>query len=148
LFPTRLRNFARLPASERRLALRAIGWLIVSRAGLRFLGFDRVHAFMARAAPRKTVSHDEWPRAVRRAVLRAARSVPGSSCLAQSLAAEHLLRAAGHRARLSIGVAHTPNPRGTGVALDAHAWVESGGVLVTGDDARDRYRLLTSFGTE
>jgi hypothetical protein len=156
LFPTRLRNFSRLPGPEKTLAVRAIVWLGFTRAGLRVLSFNRLHALMAGSSPVGARAGAEWPRAVRRAVLRASRSLPGSSCLAQSLVAERLLRSGGSRARLSIGVAPvdavnidapdaTPAPR---VALDAHAWVESGGVLVTGDDPRERYRILATFGAE
>jgi hypothetical protein len=146
LLPTRLRNFSRLSAAEKTLALRAIFWLVLTRAGLRLLPFDRLHTMVAGRPRAGTETDDAWPRAVRRAVLRASRSLPGSSCLAQSLVAERLLRFGGSRARLSIGVAHAGDaPR---VTLDAHAWVESGGVLVTGDDPHDRYRVLATFGSE
>lgn len=60
--------------------------------------------------------------------------------------AERLLRQGGHSARLSIGVADAAPPGESRVTLDAHAWVESGGVLVTGDDPRGRYRVLATFG--
>jgi hypothetical protein len=148
LFLTRLRSFARLPAGERRLALRAIALLVATRAALRVLSFDRAHALTA--GPRRPASPGRtgFPRAVRRAVIRATRSLPGSSCLAQSLVAERLLREGGHEVRLSIGVAGHDAPRGAGVALDAHAWVESDGLLVTGDDPHDRYRVLATFGSE
>ena len=151
MFLNRLGNFARLPAAERSLALRAMGLLAVTRAALRLLPFDRAHALIAGAPRRAAPAGGDLPRTVRRAVLRAARSLPGSSCLAQSLVAERLLRAGGGAARLSIGVALRgdaaldPHMR---VGLDAHAWVESGGVLVTGDDPHDRYRVLATFGSE
>ena len=152
MFPARFRNFARLPAAEKALAVRAIMWLVLARCGLRLLPFDRLHALIA-GRPVRGVADDAWPRAVRRAVLRASRSLPGSSCLAQSLVAERLLRRGGSRARLSIGVAHADVQQATAasparVTLDAHAWVESGGLLVTGDAPHDRYRLLATFGAE
>ncbi|MFI5232330.1 MAG: lasso peptide biosynthesis B2 protein [Gemmatimonadales bacterium] len=153
MFLTRLHNFSRLPAAEKTLAARALGWLVLTRAGLRLLSFNRVHVLIAGRAPAEMRAGDAWPRAVRRAVLRAARSLPGSSCLAQSLVAERLLRAGGSRARLSIGVAPADAtigqaPHAPRVTLDAHAWVESGGVLVTGDDPHERYRILATFGAE
>ncbi len=154
---TRLRNFARLASDERRLALRALGWLIVVRAGLRLFAFTEVRSRIAGAVRRTGAASAESPFAVRRAVLRASRTLPGTTCLAQSLVAERLLRSAGREARLSIGVATaivvgTPAANSTATArhgsLDAHAWVESDGVLVTGDDPHDRYQLLASFGPE
>lgn len=150
---TRLRNFSRLSSAEKALALRAVGWLALTRAGLRVLPFNRLHGWVA-GRPRERADADAaWPRAVRRAMLRASRSLPGSSCLAQSLVAERLLHRGGSRARLSIGVARADagsasTPNASRVALDAHAWVESGGLLVSGDDPHDRYRLLATFGTE
>lgn len=128
--------------------MRAIGWLVLTRAGLRLLSFDRLRALIATRPPAGTPASDAWPRAVRRAVLRAARSLPRSSCLAQSLVAERLLREGGHAARFSIGVADACAADETRVTLDAHAWVESGGVLVTGDDPREYYRILATFGAE
>ena len=112
------------------------------------ISFDRLHALMAGRLPADARSGGEWPRAVRRAVLRASRSLPGSTCLAQSLVAERLLRRGGSHALLTIGVAPADSANAPRVTLDAHAWVESGGVLVTGDDPRERYRILATFGAE
>lgn len=148
MFLTRLRSFARLPAGERRLAARAIAWLVFSRVGLRLVPFKRLHAFTAGRARDGERPRPDWPRAVRRAVMRAGRSLPGTSCLAQSLVAERLLRAGGHGARLSIGVACSVDANDPRLTLDAHAWVESAGVLVTGDDSRARYRILATFDSE
>jgi transglutaminase superfamily protein len=147
LFLTRLASFARLPAAERRLALRAIALLAATRVALRLLPFDRAHALIAGAARHAVPSGDDLPHAVRRAVIRAARSLPGSSCLAQSLVAERLLRAGGRAARLSIGVAAPDDAATARIGFDAHAWVESGGLLVTGDDPHDRYQVLATFGS-
>jgi hypothetical protein len=148
LLLTRLGSFARLPRGERRLAWRAMVLLALTRARLRFIPFDRVRAMSPpRAAPSATPSADT-PKAVRRAVLRAVRALPGSSCLAQSLVAERLLHERGHDAKFSVGVARDARTSVTRAALDAHAWVESGGVLVTGDDPHDRYQVLATFGPE
>jgi hypothetical protein len=149
----RLRNFSRLAPSEQALALRAIAWLALARAGLRFIPFNRLHGMMSGRPPSGGArAGADWPRAVRRAVMRAERSLPGSSCLAQSLVAERLLRGGGFRACLTIGVAHAhahAQAAAAGrVALDAHAWVESAGMVVTGDDPRGRYRVLATFGPE
>jgi hypothetical protein len=148
LFLTRLRSFARLPAAERRLALRAIALLAATRAALRIFSFERAHALTAGSRRAAGSGPTDLPRAVRRAVIRAARSLPGSSCLAQSLVAERLLRERGEAAHLSIGIANSPDATTARVGLDAHAWVESGGVLVTGDDPHERYQVLATFGFE
>jgi hypothetical protein len=148
LFLTRLRSFGRLPREEQWLAVRALGSLVVVRAGLALFPFTRLRAMLGGAARRNVAPRSEWPLMVRRAVRRASRSLPGTSCLAQSLVAERMLRAGGCEARLSVGVA-TPSIAGAPRAsLNAHAWVESGGVLVTGDDPHERYELLATFGAE
>lgn len=152
LFLTRLRSFTRLPRVERDLALRAIGWLVVVRAGLALVSFTRVRALTRRGVRPEPTARAEWPMFVRRAVKRASRSLPGTTCLAQALVAERLLRAGGCDARLSIGVASAIMSGGAAPtsrrSLDAHAWVESGGVLVTGDDPHERFELLATLAPE
>ena len=128
--------------------MRAIALLAATRAALRLLPFERAHELTAGARRPRDPARTDWPRAVRRAMIRASRSLPGSSCLAQSLVAERLLREGGEAARLSIGVARAADAATAGVGLDAHAWVESGGLLVTGDDPHERYQLLATFGSE
>jgi len=140
----RLGRFARISASEQWLALRALGTLALVRVALGMLPFAKVRALMDRVATVPMAASDSAvSRAVRRAVDRAARTVPGSACLAQALTAELLLRRAGQPASVSIGVAPDGEP------LDAHAWVESNGIVVTGDSADiGRYRTLAVFSSD
>ncbi|MHB1312595.1 MAG: lasso peptide biosynthesis B2 protein [Gemmatimonadaceae bacterium] len=140
----RIRSLGALPAGERRLALQALGTLSVVRLLLRLYPFGRVREIVDRWAAATGAAPDAtFAGAVRRAVDRAARTIPGSSCLPQALTAELMLRRAGRSARVSIGVAPDGQP------LDAHAWVESAGILVTGDSADlHRYRTLVVFGSD
>jgi hypothetical protein len=139
-----LRNAARLPATERGLAVRAVVTLLTVRVALAWLPFRVVRRFVdsvSGARPRRGNAIDAT--AVRTAVARATRVVAGSRCLPQALTAEILLRRAGRPARTSIGVA--PD----GAPLDAHAWVHSDALLVTGDvDDLGKYRTLVVFGGE
>jgi hypothetical protein len=140
----RLRSFAALPATERRLALRATGILALVRLALSLLSFARIRALADRLGRTPAAPADEtFARAVRRAVDRGARTIPGSACLAQALTAELMLRRAGRPVRVSIGVAPDGQP------LDAHAWTESAGIIVTGesDTLRD-FRTLVEFGDD
>jgi hypothetical protein len=68
------------------------------------------------------------PLARRRALARAARGVPGATCLVRAAALVDWLRDDGLDARLRIGV------RRDGGAPRAHAWVEVDGVAL-GEDA-------------
>ncbi len=139
----RLRSLSRLDGEERALTIRAHIWLPLARVALRLVPFTVVRRFVeARRAPAVRRGSD-WPAAVRRSMVRAGRSLPGSSCLARSLAAEVLLRLGGHPARLTIGVA---SGGASGVPLDAHAWVESGGIVVAGEGELDKYTAIVRFG--
>lgn len=114
------------------------------RLSLWMLPFRHVRSLVDRWASQATTDPDlAFARAVRRAVDRAARSLPGSDCLPQALTAEVMLRRAGVPARVSIGVSSD------GQLLSAHAWVESAGVLVTGDSADiNQYQTLVVYGSE
>ena len=129
------------------MALRALGVLAGVRLALWLLPFARLRRLIdGLATATKVAPAPPDPivaLAVRRAVNRAARTIPGSACLAQALTAELLLRRRGLPVRASIGVALDGKP------LDAHAWVESAGVLVTGDSENlGAYRTLVVFDTE
>lgn len=64
------------------------------------------------------------------------RLVPGAACLAVAVVAEAQLRRRGLPYRLTVGV------RKNGDALAAHAWLESGGVVVTGAEGRFAFTPL------
>jgi hypothetical protein len=130
----RLRSLLKLPAAEQGRAVWAVALLTLVRVVLPWMPFQRVRS-MLRAEPlsRLFIPASDAA-AVRRAVLRAARTVPGSACLAQALVAEHLLRSAGHAADLHIGVR-----RDDSTTLLAHAWVTSEGHVVAGDDDEPPY---------
>jgi len=140
----RVRRLATLPSAERALALQALGTLAVVRLILWALPFRQVRATVDRWAGRAVAPRDPaCAPAVRRAVDRAARTLPGSDCLPQALTAEVMLRRAGQPAQVSIGVASD------GQLLSAHAWVESAGFLVTGDSADlHQFRTLAVYGSD
>ncbi len=140
----RLRRLSSLSSSERVLALRALATLTVVRLMLWVLPFRAVRGVVDRWAGQAMAARDDpdFARAVRRAVDRAARTLPGSDCLPRALTAEVMLRRAGQPAQVSIGVASD------GRLLSAHAWVESAGVLVTGDSADlHQFHTLAVFGS-
>lgn len=112
------------------------------RLALPVMPFHWLRAWADHLAPPVRRADDGWPLAVRRAMTRAARTLPGSTCLARALAAERLLRAGGHETTITIGVA-----RGVpgALPLDAHAWIESHGVVVAGDGELERYATLVRY---
>lgn len=147
----RFGSFVRLTSGERRLALQAVAWLVVARVALRVMTFSTIRQFVDSQSGSSAATDSDWPLAVRRAGQRAARTMPASSCLARSLVGELLLRRGGHPATLRIGVAALPVAEAGGTTraeLDAHAWVESGGLLVAGDADLHRYTELAQFGSD
>ena len=122
--------------------MRALGTLVMVRLLLAFLAFGRVRAVVEWLSAAPIGAPDvARAQAVRRAVARAARALPGSHCLPRALTAEVLLRRQRQPVRVSIGIA--PN----GAPLDAHAWTESAGELVTGEsEDLHTYKTLAVFG--
>ena len=89
-------------------------------------------------SPAETSSPDVVHR-VSRAIDSMSRHAPWrSKCLEQALAAKAMLRRRGISNTLYMAVARE-------VALEAHAWVRSGDVCVTGQAEFDRYTVVARF---
>ena len=138
----RLRTAYRLPSRERWLTVRVLAGLVVARAGLAVFGFPRLRRIVERTRARRH-EDPQFAAELRRALVRAARTVPGATCLLQAIVAARLLRAAGLPAALTIGVAR---PGAGAAGLEAHAWVHSGDVVVAGDADLSRYQEIARFG--
>ena len=127
----RVVTFLRLP-SDRALAIRAAGRLIATRIALWTQSFARVQEQVG--GGRGTVG--TAPGRLSGAVETAARSIPKTSCLTQTLAAQVMLERADEHPVLKIGVA-------TGMgSFEAHAWLELHGHPLVGDHELDRYARL------
>lgn len=68
--------------------------------------------------------------------------IPKATCLTQALATQVLFRRYNQKADLCLGVAH-----GQTGQLEAHAWVESEGIVVIGGTKKElqRYSRLPAF---
>ena len=125
--------------------VRASQWLLLEAAvllgGVQLLSalcFRRIAPWMTRPQP---VSSSTPPalleRRVSNAIERAARIVPWRCvCLPQAMAGKLMLALRGYPSTVRLGVS-----RATGV-LQAHAWLEAGGTIVTGEDGM---RTMTPF---
>src|SRR6266404_5244726 len=119
-----LRRFVALDARKRKLVVSALGWVLAARVALRIRGRSfpeqqRLLGWLSArwpTLPPCTVDEASW------AVTAAARRVPGTRCLAWSLALRGVLAQAGIGSELRIGVAASEPG-----AIKAHAWVESAG---------------------
>ena len=131
----------RLEPRERWLALRALAWVAVAGAAIRLLSFSTLIRWLERVPRRRSPRAALSPRECERAVSRASRVLRAQRCLPLAVAAACMLRRAGHIPVLRIGVALAPPHR-----LDAHAWLECGGVVVTGGEVSDGYAALGGAG--
>jgi hypothetical protein len=115
----------RLSWRDRIDAARALWWLVAVHAGLRLLPFRRVRSFVSTV--RRRTGRPMSVQACGQAVARASVLFPPARCLSRALAAECLLRRAGRDAQLRFAAGFDQSH-----ALQAHAWLESGGAVVTG----------------
>jgi hypothetical protein len=134
----KLRTLLALDRRDRGALFRAWAWLCFAKAALAVLGLRRTLSIVAPArAHAATPTREHGAREAKWNSI-AARYVPGgASCLVRSLGLVAVLRRRGLHAELRIGVGDR-RP-----ALDAHAWVEVGGVPVNDSaDVVSRYRAF------
>jgi hypothetical protein len=137
----RIRKFAALPLTERRLLIRTAIVLGLVRAGLWFLPFRTLTALLRRNRPRLRPAGAASPHSIRWAIRVASRYVPGATCLAQALTALILLEGAGFPARFYIGVARNGEK-----PFQAHAWVKSQDDIIVGGHELQQYTPLLVWG--
>ncbi len=123
----KLRKLLTLPPADRKLLFQAGALLGTVRLGLWILPFSRLRSLLAKTPHDGSPTVGPSAERVAWAVSKASRYVPRSTCLVQAMAAKRLLANLGHEAELHIGVAKDDEDR-----LEAHAWVESGGEILTG----------------
>lgn len=132
----RLHKFLTLSRPDKRLFFDALIAVARMRIGLTVLGYNRLQRDAPAAATTPAEAALRWR--IAWAVTTAARFVPKATCLTQALAAQRLLRAAGHPSTIRIGVAREDDGR-----FLAHAWLMSGDHVVIGGAARDLQRYTT-----
>ena len=125
----RISRFNALDGADKWLLMRAVGWLAVARVMMLAMSFKRLAARLSvsedsagREADPDILSRVSW------AVTAAANNVPWrSDCFPQTIAASKILQKYGHGSTIHIGVERVGDDE-----LAGHAWLTSGGVVVTG----------------
>jgi hypothetical protein len=131
------RRLSRMDPDRRALLAEALLLLLCARVGLRLLSF----ATLRRRLRRPPVPLGQPVDRIAWAVSAVAARLTGTTCLAEALAAESMLRHHGHQPTLNLGV-HSDG--GVHSHLDAHAWVECGNVVVAGRIRNlERYAVLS-----
>ena len=117
--------------------MRALAWLALARVALTFAAYGTVRRAVDRVTPRRDAGSRMTIQECSRALQRASRVLIGTRCLARAVAGECLLRREGWASAVMLGV--EVDARGQ---LEAHAWLESAGEIVTGGEHRSRYQSL------
>lgn len=135
---------------QRALTLRAMAYLALARAMVRFLPlrfYRQSLGFLSEGRQASAVStRDPMPtekqKRLARRVARAAMRLPGESrCLAQAIALHWMLRRIGEEGELVVAIHRTERL----AKHSYHAWLETGGVMLVGDCERDDYQELMRF---
>lgn len=144
---TKLKRFARLPSTRKRLLGEALVGLALARAAMVCLPFRRIAAWLGTPGPViPGGAMEEEIRIAREigwAVGVVARRVPWDGrCLAQALAATGMLRRRGLEGTVSFGAGRN---EAAGTEFSAHAWLQVGPCIVTGGPGHERFQTLTTF---
>lgn len=146
----RLKRFAQLAPSEKRLLMRALFVIGVARTSLLVMPVEAARRAVSRAAAGaagNSVQQVVW------AVKAVSRYLPGATCLIQAIAAQALLTHSGFPSQVEIGVANArkddrDNPTAKTKTEDesrgfhAHAWVVCKGRVVLGGRQAERYNSM------
>lgn len=131
--------------TERLLLFEASGFLALSRMAIWIVPFRRIASVLGRPmseSPGGVESRREFhARQVGWAVRAVARRTPWkNNCLVQALAAKIMLRRRGIASTVYLGVA-----KESGKELNAHAWLRSGDVILTGKRKSGEFTVLSTF---
>jgi hypothetical protein len=129
----RLKRFAQLTATERRILIRVLFVVGVARLALIIFSTDTARKITAQAAAGASGSLEQMVWAVKVV----SRYLPGATCLAQAVAAQALLNQSGFPSQVEIGVAKDDLRR-----LQAHAWVVCHGQVVLGGQQPNHYNSI------
>ena len=138
---TRLSKFIKLPAPDRRLLASAVVSLIRARFTVMFVPVRKILL----AAPQNAAeSSDTDAERISWAVETAARIVPtAKNCLVRAIAGREMLARRGVSSKIRLGVAkNSPD------ILSAHAWLECGGMIVTGEGEHRSYAAMPAPSIE
>jgi hypothetical protein len=143
----RIRRLLCLSSQEKRLLIKSACLLVLIRVGLSLLPFETLLRFLRRGPAPPYTSQSEDSVLIDRvawAVSSTSRYIPFATCLTQALTANLLLRRLGQRSHLRIGVARNKEGK-----FEAHAWVESRGMIVIGRLRNlSRYTVLSHSNKE
>ena len=141
----RLRKLWRLSWKGRWLLIRAVSWLGLARLAVLTLPLRWIAPYLGQPMQESPDTNRPEQRAavegVAWAVQTMSRYTPwDSNCLAQAIAAKRMLQLYDIPSTLYLGVAREDSE-----GLEAHAWLRSGALVVTGAQEMPRFTVLSTF---
>jgi hypothetical protein len=138
-------KFMALPASDQALLLKSLVPLVAMRVGLWTMPYTRVRGladWLSGVGGSSLREEDGIAKPSRErigwAVATVSRVVPnGINCLVRAMATEIMLKRFGYASTLRFGVVKPGDGQ-----LEAHAWLESDGIVVIGEFELDRFVTL------
>ena len=139
---SRLSKFIKLPAPDRRLLMSAVVSLIRARFTVMFVSVRKI--LLPIAPQNEAMSPDTDAERISWAGETAARIVPtAKNCLVRAIAGRDMLARRGVISQIRLGVAkNSPD------ILSAHAWLECGSMIVTGEGEHRSYAAMPAPSIE
>ena len=144
----KVKKFAQLSSGEKKLFLEAYVTLGFKRAAVLTVPFKRLTCSLEQQNDSDIMFLGDnqilTAQSVSIAIARASAHTPWqSSCLAQSLTAQRMLKKRGIPGYLYLGVAKDEDGK---EKMKAHAWSQCGDKIITGDDGHEDFAVLSVFG--
>lgn len=141
----RVHRLLALSWADKFILLEALLWLGIARASVLTLPFRWLVRVLRQQSGVTPNADDPATLPTRKRVAWAIAAISkrtpwDSNCLAQALAAKIMLRRRGMASTLYLGVAKAKEG-----GLDAHAWVRSGNLILTGGYDLSRYAVTATF---
>lgn len=143
----KIKKFSNLESRERWLFIEAYARLGVMRAAILILPFKRLVKSLdhrkGAVAPRLESVQMQMALAIGEAVRRAAGNTPWeSACLTQTLTAQRMLKKRGIGGIFHLGATMDAAAE---EKLKAHAWLQCGRHIITGEAGHEQYAVLSTF---
>jgi hypothetical protein len=127
-----LYKFVRLPLPDQWVTIKSTALVVVVRTALRWLKFERVHRWLTRGENKSHARYEQPDMDQVKRTIWAVNTVsniflPSGPCLTNALVTQRLLNRLAYPTTLRIGVRF-----GDDGGLQAHAWLEREGKIVTG----------------
>jgi hypothetical protein len=145
---TRLVKFLQISGMERCLFIEAALWLGIIRLSLLIIPFRWITPFlgshMAQPLEKVPLINKDLVNRVSWAIHAAGRHLPWKcKCMDKAVAGKAMLNRLGVPSTLYLGVAKDADK-----SLRAHAWLQTGGVFVSGGQGSVQYTVVSTFSEE